>query len=49
MLKFFFDQIPGLLIGLAVGGGVTATSAKVFGWFNKQIKSVETKINPVAR
>lgn len=34
----------GLIVGILVGGSAAATSARVFGWFNKQVKSVETKI-----
>ena len=41
-----FTFTTGFILGLIVGGVVTATSAKVFGWFNKQIKSVEMKIPP---
>lgn len=32
------------LLGVAVGGGACAISAKVFGFFNKQVKSIEMKV-----
>jgi hypothetical protein len=31
-------------IGALVGGAACAVSAKVFGFFNKQVKAIETKI-----
>jgi hypothetical protein len=38
-----FD-ILSFLIGVAVGGVACAISAKAFGFFNKQVKSVEAKV-----
>jgi hypothetical protein len=37
-------DIISLLIGIVIGGVACAISAKVFGFFNKQVKSVETKV-----
>lgn len=34
----------GLAIGLVVGGVACAVSAKVFGWFNKQVQSAEKRL-----
>ena len=38
-----FD-IVSFLIGVLVGGVACAVSAKVFGFFNKQVKSAESKV-----
>jgi hypothetical protein len=38
-----FD-ILSFIIGVAVGGVACAISAKVFGFFNKQVASVEKKV-----
>ena len=32
------------LAGILVGGAITAISAKAFGFFNKQVKSLESKV-----
>jgi hypothetical protein len=32
------------ILGVAAGGIACAVSAKTLGWFNKQVKSIETKI-----
>jgi hypothetical protein len=32
------------LVGVAVGGAACAISAKAFGWFQKQVASVEKKV-----
>jgi hypothetical protein len=37
-------DIVSFLIGVVVGGAACAISAKVFGFFNKQVKSVEAKL-----
>jgi hypothetical protein len=42
-MNFVFD-IVSFLLGCAVGGVACAISAKAFGFFNKQVKSVETKV-----
>jgi hypothetical protein len=38
-----FDLIS-CLIGIVIGGVACAISAKTFGWFNKQVTSVEKKV-----
>jgi hypothetical protein len=38
-----FD-LASFAIGVLVGGVACAVSAKVFGFFNKQVKSVEAKV-----
>lgn len=32
------------LFGALAGGAACAVSAKTLGWFNKQVKSIETKL-----
>lgn len=36
--------IIAFIIGFVAGGVTCAISAKTLGWFNKQVKSVETRI-----
>ena len=38
------SAILAFAIGVLVGGIACAVSAKVFGFFNKQVKSVESKV-----
>jgi len=45
MLKFIFDQIPGLIIGALVSGIACVLSAKYLGWFNKQIESIKNDVS----
>jgi len=39
-----FRDILIFALGAFVGGAACAVSAKVFGWFNKEVRSIETKI-----
>ena len=38
------SAILAFAIGVLVGGVACAVSAKVFGWFQKETKSVESKV-----
>lgn len=42
-MKFAFDLIS-FGIGVLAGGGITAASAKIFGWFQKQDASIAKKL-----
>ena len=37
-------DIVSFLVGVLVGGVACAVSAKTLGWFNKQVKAIETKV-----
>jgi hypothetical protein len=42
-MHFAFDLLS-FILGAAVSGVVCTFSSKYLGWFNKQVKSIETKV-----
>jgi hypothetical protein len=44
MFKLLIEQIPGIVIGLLVGGVASAVSSRYLGWFNKQIGSIRSDL-----
>lgn len=39
-----FHDLIIFIIGFGVGGAACALSAKTLGWFNRQVKSIETRV-----
>lgn len=39
-----FHDLIIFIIGFVAGGAACAYSAKTLGWFNKQVKSIETRV-----
>lgn len=44
MLKFLFEQTPGIVIGALISGVACVVSSRYLGWFNKQISSIRSDV-----